>query len=198
MAIARASEVDWTRPDKVGLAVTALLLHGCGPPLPDCNSTLESDASMPGLVNDPFVGPHTGTLTWLETMTTTSVAVTISVAGPVWRNYDPSGSASCSGYTVALDMSVQTGDGLVQSPPQTASSSVPVDTDGGVEVSNLDITVDAARLLDGGVAPEQPNFASQTPRADLTISRQNDGAAMSGTLRVTGSAASVTIATLAF
>jgi hypothetical protein len=200
MAVASPADVRVTTAGKVGLAVAALLLHGCGPPPPDpdCRSVLEPDASAPGLVNDPFVGARAGTLTWLETMETTPVTVTVSATGPVWSNYSPSGRAECGGYTVTLDVSVQTADGLIQSPPAPALSTAYVGTDGRVQVDSLDVTVDAGRLLDGGVAPEQPNLASQNPSADLSLSRENDGGLVSGLLRVAGPGASVTLATLAF
>lgn len=189
-----------TTAEKVGLAVVALLLHGCGPPPPDpdCRSVPDPDASAPGLVNDPFVGAHTGTLTWLETMETTPVTVTVSATGPVWKNYDAKGSAQCGGYTVTLDVSVQTGDGLIQSAPEPALPSASVGTDGRVQVDSLNVTLDAASLLDGGVAPEQPNLGSQDPSAVLSLSRGNDGGLVSGLLDVAGPGVSVTLATLAF
>jgi hypothetical protein len=158
----------------------------------------EPDASAPGLVNDPLVGAHTGTLTWLETMETTSVTVTVSATGPIWKNYDPAGSAECGGYTVTLDVSVQTADGLIQSAPEPALSAASVGTDGRVQVESLNVTIDAGRLLDGGVAPEQPNLASQNPSATLSLSRENDEGLVSGSLAAVGPGASVTLATLVF
>jgi len=183
---------------KGGLALAVLLLAGCpGDPLP-CGVVDDPDASAPSLVDDPFVGAHTGTLTWLETTKETQVLVTIAATGPVSHFVEEPGSDPCpAGHQVSLDVSVQTSDGLI---PLTSEvdTGVEVDPDGHVEIDSLNVGVDPGPLLAGGTAPEEPDLASLSPQAALMLARGSGGAPLTGTLRVTSPVTSVTLATLAF
>jgi hypothetical protein len=180
--------------------MTVFSLAGCFPGDPlSCLLEELPDASAASLVKDPLAGTHTGTWSWLETMKTTTVTVTVAATGPVTALVPQPGSDPCqSSPRVNLDMSVQTGDGLVQVPSQSAASGVPVDPDGGVAPNGLGITFDPAPLLAGGAAPEEPELASQDPTAVLLLDLATDGALKGGTLTVTGATTHVTLATVTF
>jgi hypothetical protein len=163
----------------------------------NCFDHTAGDADAAALVNDTLLGTRDGTWKWLETMKTTTVTVTIAAADPVTTYSHPVANGACPGPVITLDVSVQTGDGLV-GPSKSSSSTASVDPDGGLAITSLDLEFDPASLLAGGAAPEEPNLASQHPLADLRLDRAANGALQGGTLTVTSRETSVTLATLTF
>ena len=181
---------------RASLTLVAALLVGCSDPGP-CASVADPDASAASLVHDPLVGQHMGTLTWLETMKTTSIVLGVTATGPVSHLAPTPSSDSCTaGHYIALNVSVQTGDGLIQASFMPAVSMTLVDPSGNVDVG-LDLAVDPAPILAGGAAPEEPNLSAQTAHADLLLQRAS-GAPTGGTLTIASPNAHVTLATVAF
>lgn len=181
-----------------GAALAGLLVAGCpGDPLA-CGEAQDPDASAPGLVDNPLVGAHVGTLTWLETMKPTLVLVSVVAAGPVSHAVEVPGSGSCTaGHALTLDVSVETSDGVIP-PTSETDQDIWVEPDGQLDLDTLNVSVDAARVLAGAVAPEEPDLASLHPTIALTLARGSHGASLTGTLVATSPETSVTLATLAF
>jgi hypothetical protein len=181
---------------RVALILLASLLAGCGDP-GNCADVADPDADAASFVHDPLFGQHMGTLTWLETMKTTSVVLTVTATGPVSHLAPTPSSDSCTGRYIALDASVQTGDGLIKASFMPQDSMTFVDTNGKVAV-HLHLAVDPAPILAGGAAPEQPKLSAQTATADLSVDRAASGAPTGGTLTIASPDANVTLATVAF
>lgn len=178
--------------------LTALLLAGCPGDPNACGEVTDPDASAASLVDDPLVGVHTGTLTWLETMKETSVVLSVTATGPVSQAVEEPGSDPCpSGHQISLDVSIESSDGLIP-PTQEKDLDVWVAADGGVEIDSLNVGLDAAPILAGGAAPEEPDLASMNPQTTLLLARGSSPASLTGTLRVTSPETSVTLATIAF
>lgn len=180
------------------LVLTRCLLPGDDPS--KCVYIADWDANAMGLVNDPLVGAHQGTLTWIETAKTTPLTVSFAVTDPV-THYEPQmGSDPCdNGYSVVLQASAQTGDGLIQQSWQAEGSAAQVDSSGHIVGDSIDVALNATPILDGGAAPEEPNLAAQRPlTADLIVTRADGGAPASATLTVTSAQTKVTLATAVF
>jgi hypothetical protein len=136
-------------------------------------------------------------------MKQTLVLVSIVATGPVSHTVEVPGSGPCpAGHRLSLDVSVETSDALL---PQTGETdlAVLVDPDGGVELDGLNVSIDAAAVLAGGVAPEEPDLALLDPTITLTLARGSSGK-LTGLLLATSPetsvtpATNVTLATLAF
>jgi hypothetical protein len=178
----------------VGLGVTALLVAGCKFPFgeaPPCEANTNQPLDAGTVVMDPIVGTHDGRLTWIETGTTTDFTLTIDFDGPAFKT-----EGGCPGpYDVKVRYQVKSGDGLIG---VTEEFEDYVDRTRRLYDSTGHLSgIDAAVLLTGGVAPDQPDLLNQTPIIDLELAR-DDAGFTTGTVRATTANQQITLGVIAF
>ncbi|HVJ18686.1 MAG TPA: hypothetical protein VM686_24865 [Polyangiaceae bacterium] len=140
-------------------------LSGCPPERRVCGATNEP----PIVVDEPSVGLHRGTITWLQTGESTDLTVDVQ-SEALTRELSPCHPVDDRPITVAT-YSLQSGDGAisldVRANERVASSGKFLDR-------TVTLQLDARALLEAGVAPEQPGLAQRSPKATLTLERPED------------------------